>query len=315
MLPLADPLPLWLCSGQMILAQALLRHLLGAGWRWPEAEVAEGADPAPPASLAALLELFWDTPAGERRVSAFMQSILFLSSGGRPRALALALTAAACPRRAQRLLAAQPVPSGAALRGGARPLAGPLGDVQDAGSSGSGGGAPQRAAGGQAAAAGALLTPLSAVHRRLCGSLPPPRPFPLQGLQLGLTVAVLAESGGGAPLLVTSRFEAAFAAPGSGDATLDSGAQQPPPQQQQQQCQQQQHQNGYSCSRTVGAAGLEALDSGTLAVEAPPLAASLAALGSGRRGLLLLVPLVLGLGKVGLAVGTWLRFSPLCTAQ
>jgi hypothetical protein len=130
-------------------------------------------------------------------------------------------------------------------------------------------------------------------------------------------VAVLAESGGGAPLLVTSRFEAAFAAPGSGDATLDSGAQPPlHQQQQQQQCQQQQqHQNGYGCSRTVGAAGLEALDSGTLAVEAPPLAASLAALGSGRRGLLLLVPLVLGLGKVGLAVGTWLRFSPLCTAQ
>lgn len=49
----------------MILAQALLRHLLGSSWRWPDAELAEGAEAAAPAGLAAVLELFWDTPAGD----------------------------------------------------------------------------------------------------------------------------------------------------------------------------------------------------------------------------------------------------------
>lgn len=67
-MPHCDP-----CSGQMILAVGLQRHLLGAHWRWPQppephstgaaASGTAGASEAPP-ELGRLLQLFWDTPAG-----------------------------------------------------------------------------------------------------------------------------------------------------------------------------------------------------------------------------------------------------------
>ena len=126
---------------------------------------------------------------------------------------------------------------------------------------------------------------------------------------LGVTVAVLADAGGGAPLLVASRFESAFA----GSRSKEAGLGESPPQQ-----------NGPAAAagtwEAAGAAGdaataaadaqpeLVPVDSCTLAVEAPSPAAALAAStghlslnGSGTtgsKGLILLVPLTLGIGKV-----------------
>lgn len=138
----------------------------------------------------------------------------------------------------------------------------------------------------------------------------------LQGVDLGLTVAVLADSGGGAPLLVASRYEPALAVAAAGKLAQQQqqqhvGKQQP--QQQQQELQGLGEQGGIAaaaaeeaghCSlgpvtaASAASAELVAMDSGTLAVEASPLAAGLAQLSGGQRGLVLLVPLVLGLGKV-----------------
>ncbi|PSC76415.1 cysteine protease atg4b [Micractinium conductrix] len=117
---------------------------------------------------------------------------------------------------------------------------------------------------------------------------------------LGLTVAVLADAGGGAPMLVAPRYEAVFTAvdggggaaggaDGSPDGSSSSGAKRGQPLQLQ---------------TEPSAPELVSLDSCTLAVEAPLPAAALArgaaAAGGGgaRRGLILLVPLVLGLGKL-----------------
>lgn len=172
-----------------------------------------------------------------------------------------------------------------------------------------------------------------------------PHPCPPQHHQdLGLTVAVLADAGGGAPLLVPARFEAAFSSSGG----CSGGGQQGQAGEQQHQLEQQaprheqatdERQREDEQQRAEGEAGgvgaalaglghgppaaedsapeLISLDSCTLSVEAPlpaaVLAASVGQRGGGdragsraagggavpcRRGLILLVPLVLGLGKV-----------------
>lgn len=126
---------------------------------------------------------------------------------------------------------------------------------------------------------------------------------------LGVTVALLAEAGGGAPLLIVGRFESVFeaGAAGGGAAGKEGGRQR-----------QDRDDPAAAASAAAGAAApavaesdsteLVSVDSSTLAVEAPSPAAALAASthqlslnggGGGSRGLILLVPLVLGLGKVG----------------
>ncbi|EFN56996.1 hypothetical protein CHLNCDRAFT_143632 [Chlorella variabilis] len=216
----------------MILAQGLVRHVLGREWRWPEAARQQQAAAAPalaaapaeaPPRLARLLELFWDTPAERNPFSLH----------------SLCRAGQACGVVAGRWLG------------------------------------PWVMCKTLAAAAGAA--------RR-------------QGVDLGLTVAVLAESGGGAPLLVTSRFEPAFGAGGPPSQGQDAAAQQG----QQQEREQRQRQQGTDGS-AAAAAELVPVGSGMLAVEPPSLAASVSQLtggGGGGRGLVLLVPLVLGLGKL-----------------
>jgi hypothetical protein len=146
-------------------------------------------------------------------------------------------------------------------------------------------------------------------------------------VDLGITVAVLAENGGGAPLLIVPRFEAAFLPPSGGKRGAASDEQQGQQQGQQQHQQrggepsgQQQLQangvaeSGRQSSCSLAKAGhtlstqLVTVDSGMLSVETPSLAASVSALTAGGgvgHGLILLVPLVLGLGKVGLEA--WLQ--------
>lgn len=249
----------WGCtlrSGQMILAQGLQRHLLGADWRWPDAAPAgSGSGAAPPPELARLLQLFWDTPA-ER--NAF--SLHNLCAHGR--------------------------------RCGVAP--------------------------------GRWLGPWV-----MCKALEATACVALQHHDdLGLTVAVLADAGGGAPLLVPARFEGAFAGGCGGSVQQAKAREEQQEQLQQQQDAEQQEGDRGQHGRLGGAAAglghgllaaeesapeLISLDSCTLAVEAPLPAAALAASvgggggGSGgergggtpcRRGLILLVPLVLGLGKL-----------------
>ena len=127
-----------------------------------------------------------------------------------------------------------------------------------------------------------------------------------QGADLGLAVEVLGDNGGGAPLLVVGRLEAVFAPSAAGGGAAAEG---------QEEVDRSQQQNGErqavgvatAAAATAAAepAELVPLDSGTLALEAPPPAAALAAgtaqlagAGCNGRGLVLLVPLVLGLGKV-----------------
>lgn len=169
----------------------------------------------------------------------------------------------------------------------------------------------------------AAALPLRLAQCGCCGQREHARPAhapadrPQAHHDLGVTVAVLADSGGGAPLLVATRFEAAFAG-GSGSGV--SGGKQAEQQQQDTQ------QNGSSAAMATAApaagagppdaaaAAAEAqpelvpVDSCTLAVEAPSPAAALAASTghlslkgggtAGSRGLILLVPLTLGIGKV-----------------
>ncbi|KAI3434857.1 hypothetical protein D9Q98_002911 [Chlorella vulgaris] len=242
----------WGCtlrSGQMILAQGLLRHLLGRDWRWPEAVSPEQQQQAAEArpKLALLLELFWDTPA-ER--NAF--SLHNLCRAGQ--------------------------------RCGVVP--------------------------------GRWLGPWVMCKTLEAAAAAATQHTAAQGVDLGLTVAVLADSGGGAPLLVANRYEPALAVAAAGKLAQQQqqqhvGKQQP--QQQQQELQGLGEQGGIAaaaaeeaghCSlghvtaASAASAELVAMDSGTLAVEASPLAAGLAQLSGGQRGLVLLVPLVLGLGKL-----------------
>lgn len=127
----------------------------------------------------------------------------------------------------------------------------------------------------------------------------PPALHPLQvDHDFGVTVAVLAEPGGGAPLLVPSRFEAAFES-SSGGGGSSAG-----------QDEQQQGDEAQEAAAEASYPDLVSVDSTTLAVESPSPAAALAAStcqlsinggGGGHgssKGLILLVPLVLGLGKV-----------------
>jgi cysteine protease ATG4 len=128
-----------------------------------------------------------------------------------------------------------------------------------------------------------------------------------QGADMGLAVEVLGDNGGGAPLLVAGRFEAAFA-PASAGGSGAAGEEQEHGQQQVQGGRAAQQNGGRQAPAAAAAtapAELVPLDSGTLAVEVPPPAAALAAstaqlagVGCSGRGLVLLVPLVLGLGKV-----------------
>lgn len=278
-------------SGQMVLAQGLQRHLLGRDWRWPHQQHEAPAE-APPEQLRRLLQLFWDTPAGGCAGGGWGACLLHLLPCAAaclllplPPRVTSPAPLACC--RAQRLFAAQPLPARPALRGGAGALAGPLGHVPHARDGGRGG----------AGEAGSGERRGSARHQAHAPSCLPHSTHPtlLQAHHdLGVTVAVLADAGGGAPLLVASHFEGTFQSGGGSSESVG-----------------QRQQDGTAAAAAAAAAPAEAdpaylvpVDNGTLAVEASSPAAALVAstcqlsLGSGGRGLILLVPLVLGLGKV-----------------